>query len=310
MKQGTVLRIEKISPNDGHGLRTVVFLKGCPLRCAWCSTPESQSARPEWFYKQAKCLHCARCIRACPQGALSVSGGRAAIVRDPGKCTGCFQCAAVCPSHAVGVYGTVMTVEEVMIQIRKDSLFYFCSGGGVTLSGGDILLQAGFAAAVLEECRQDGIHTMAELDLYGPYANAAEVLPWLNGYFVDVKLMDGALHKKWTGVDNAGILENLVRAARDFPHTPLHVRVPLIPGVNDSPDNLRATAAFCSGLNSCETLEFLPYHRLGAAAYESLGRPYAFAGLPPMQWEEARALVAPVLPKSLPFEVRIAGTPV
>lgn len=111
-------------------------------------------------------------------------------------------------------------------------------------------------------------------------------------------------------MDNAGILENLVRAARDFPHTSLHVRVPLIPGVNDSPDNLRATAAFCSGLNSCETLEFLPYHRLGAAAYESLGRPYAFAGLPPMQWEKARALVASVLPKSLPFEVRIAGTPV
>lgn len=307
MLAGTILRIEKISPYDGQGLRTVVFFKGCPLRCAWCSTPESQSAQPEWFYKQAKCLHCGRCLQSCPHGALSVSADRTAVVRDRDKCVRCFQCAAVCPAHAIGVYGQTMTVDEVMQQVRAERLFYFCSGGGVTLSGGDVLLQADFARAILEECRADCIDTAAELDLYGPYENVRKVVELLDSYFVDVKLMDPGAHTRWTGRSNETILRNLRAVSREFPDTPLTVRVPLIPGVNDTPENLADTAMLCRSLPSCRALEILPYHRLGAATYDYLAREYPLGDLPRLSTEEAQEKIAFLLAARHPFEIRVAG---
>ena len=307
MEQGTVLRIEKISPNDGMGLRTVVFLKGCPLRCAWCSTPEGQSTKPEWYYKQAKCLHCGRCIRACPEKALSVSEDRTALIHDRAKCVECFRCADVCPTHAVGVYGKLMTVEEVMREIRKESLFYFHSGGGVTLSGGDILLQADFAAALLKECKQDCIHTMAELDLFGAYDRVAKLAPLLDACFVDVKHMDSAQHKRWTGVDNETILQNLLRLSSEFPQLPLHIRVPLIPGVNDSEENILATAEFCRRLTSCQTLEFLPYHRLGIATYQYTQRDYPMGELEALPVTDACSRVEFLCKQSWPFSIQVSG---
>lgn len=305
MESGIILRIEKISPNDGLGLRTVVFFKGCPLHCAWCSTPEGQSCKREWYYKQAKCLHCGRCLRACKAGALSVSADRTALVRDRSKCVECFRCGDVCPTHAVGVYGQVMTVEEVMREIRKDTLFYFNSGGGVTLSGGDILLQAEFAAALLQACKAECIHTMAELDLFGSYDRVVKPAPYLDACFVDIKHMDSALHKQWTGVGNESILENLQRLCRDFPQLPLHIRVPLIPGVNDSRENIRATAQFCSGLPSCRSLEFLPYHRLGAATYQYTQRVYPLSALEALSAAEACDRVRFLTKAPWPFDIEV-----
>lgn len=307
MFQGTILRIEKISPNDGQGLRTVVFFKGCPLRCAWCSTPESQCAKRELYYQPNKCLHCARCIKACPQGALSVAANRRGVVRDKGKCVHCYNCVAVCPSHATGLYGETMTVEQVMAEIRKESLFYFFSGGGVTLSGGDVLLQADFARAILMACKEDAIHTMAELDMFGAYDNVRQILPYLDGYYVDIKLMDTEQHRRWTDQGNESILENIRRAAADFPQTPLRVRIPLIPGVNDSEENLAATVSFCRELPSCAALEFLPYHRLGAATYGYLDRDYAMENRPSMTEEQARARIRFLSAANLPFFIHVAG---
>ena len=307
MEQGLVLRIERISPNDGFGLRSVVFLKGCPLRCAWCSTPESQSARPEWYYKQAKCLHCGRCIRACPAGALSVSADRTALVHDKAKCTECFRCAQVCPTHAVGTYGQMMTVEDVMQEIRKDTLFYFNSGGGVTLSGGDVLLQGDFAAAILRACKAECLHTMAELDLYGSYDRVQKLAPWLDACFVDLKHMDDTAHRRWTGVSNKTILENLLRLSAEFPALSLHIRVPLIPGVNDTEENLQATAAFCARLPSCRTLEFLPYHRLGTATYGYTQREYPLGDLAALTADEAARRVSCLPRQTWPFAIEVAG---
>lgn len=307
MEQGTVLRIERISPDDGQGLRTVVFLKGCPLRCAWCSTPESQSPHPEWFFKQARCQHCARCVFVCPRSALSFSGDGKAVIRDRKKCDGCFQCAVVCLPHAIGIYGKTMTVEEVMKEIRKDTLFYFYSGGGVTLSGGDVLLQADFARVLLAACREDCINTMAELDLYGPYENVTRVLEFLDSYFVDIKIMDSNQHKHWTGVDNRSILENILRASAEFPQTPMVVRVPLIPGINDTAENVEATVTFCKRLAGCVALDFLPYHRLGSAAYGYIDRPYPLAHLPRMTDEEAWQRVGYLAHRKLPFDIRVSG---
>lgn len=307
MKEGTVLRIERISPNDGVGLRTVVFLKGCPLRCAWCSTPESHSPKPEWFYKKIKCRHCADCIRACPQKALSPSADRTAVVRDTTKCIHCFRCADVCLTHAIGIYGSTMSVDDIMKDIRKDSLFYFHSGGGVTLSGGDVLMQADFAKELLKACREECINTAAELDMFGFYENVRKLMPYLDSYFVDLKQMDSVMHKKWTGVDNTTILSNIKRASEEFPHIPLHARVPLIPGVNDGEENLLQTAEFCTQLPSCVSLEFLPFHRLGASAYEYLGREYVFEEASALSREEALERISVLPIDDLPFEVKISG---
>ena len=305
--KGTVLRIERISPNDGNGLRTVVFLKGCALHCAWCSTPESQKCAPEWSYRQAKCIHCSKCIRECPAGALSPSEDLRALVRDRDKCVNCFRCAEVCLTRAIDIYGKTMTVDEIVRDIRKDSLFYFHSKGGVTVSGGDILLQADFAAALLSECREECLDTAAEMDMFGPYENVKKILPHLCSCFVDIKHMDPVLHRKWTGVDNGSILANIRRASEEFPKVPLHARVPLVPGVNDDRDNLEATARFCAQLTGCRTLEFLPFHRLGAAAYQYTGRKYHFAGLEAMSFDEAFSRVGFLAEKEWPFTIKIAG---
>lgn len=307
MGQGTVLRIEKISPNDGQGLRTVVFLKGCPLRCAWCSTPESQCAQPDLFYKAAKCWHCARCIRECPAGALSVGEDRKTVVRDRSKCIDCHHCAEVCPSHAMGLYGEMMTVEQVMKEIRKESLFYFFSGGGVTLSGGDVLLQTDFACEILRACREECIHTMAELDMFGPYEKARKVIALLDAYYTDIKLMDSEEHRRWTGQSNETILENIRRASCEFPEKPLHVRVPLIYGVNDTRENLLSTAEFCRTLPSCVSLEFLPFHQLGSATYGYLDRVYAMKDMHRMEPDDAREQVRFLTDMNFPFAISVAG---
>lgn len=308
---GRILRIEKISPNDGQGLRTVVFLKGCPLRCGWCSTPESQKKAFELYYRPAKCAFCGKCVEACPQKALKKGSDRIILDGCKEDCSDCLLCARVCPTGALGVYGMEMTVEQVMKQILKDEVFYFHSGGGVTLSGGDVLLQAEFAAALLKECRDNGIHTMAELDMYGDFSKVEMLLPYLNGLYIDIKHMDPLEHQRWTGVDNKTILENINKTAAYFKARHLkkavHFRIPLIWDVNDSEENIIRTAQFCAETGVCEELEFLPYHRLGESTYEYLGRAYAFAGKPKMTFEDACEKARVLRGRKLPFPVKISG---
>lgn len=306
-----ILRIEKISPNDGYGLRTVVFFKGCPLRCGWCSTPESQKKEQELYYRQVKCALCGKCVEVCPQKILKKGADRILADHRNENCAGCFRCAEVCPAGALGVYGAEMTVAQVMKQILKDEVFYFHSGGGVTLSGGDVLLQAEFAAALLKECRENGIHTMAELDMYGDFSKVKLLLPHLNALYIDVKHMDSRQHKRWTGADNTMILENIKKTAayynaRDKKQA-IHFRIPLIWDMNDSAENILETARFCQGTGVCAELEFLPYHRLGESTYGYLDRDYAFAGRPKMSFEEAYQRVKVLEEEKLDFPVKISG---
>ena len=308
MKQtGKILRIEKISLNDGPGMRTVVFFKGCPLRCAWCSTPESQKCAPEVYYQPQKCVRCGKCVEACTHDALSVNADTGLIERDYTKCVNCFDCVKACLPKAQGTYGQDMTVKQVMKYIHRDEVFFFHSGGGVTLSGGDILMQADFAQSILKECWDSGIHTMAELDLFGAYENVAKLLPYLNAFYVDLKLMDPEAHKKWTGQSNETILANLRRAAEECNSNAFHVRVPLIWDVNDSEENILQTAEFCRTLPNCAELEFLPYHRLGQATYGYLGRDYPFADKNAMSVDEAEEKLHCLVGKQFPFPVRISG---
>ena len=305
--EGNILRIEKISPNDGNGLRTVVFFKGCPLRCKWCSTPESHKINPELYYKLEKCVSCGTCINKCAERALSLDEDTHKIIIDKTKCINCFECTKQCLKGALGIYGKNMTVEEVVKVILKDEIFYFHSNGGVTLSGGDVLLQSEFAKNILIKCKESGIHTMAELDMFGDFKNIEKILPYLDSFYVDIKLIDNDLHKKWVGVENTTILENIKKAAQISKPGKLHIRVPLIWDINDSYDNIFKTAQYCNELNSCEELEFLPYHRLGQITYKYLNKKYDLENLTTMSYEDAYKKVCFLKDLNFPFKIKISG---
>ena len=227
--KGTILRLERSSIYDGEGYRTVVFLKGCPLRCQWCSTPESQNFQ------------------------IEEAGGT--------------------------VYGRVMTVEEVLREVRKDIPFYFHSGGGMTISGGELLCQADFTRCLLRRARWEAIDTAIETTLYGDWSAAEPILRCCDTVFVDLKFVDEGKHKEYCGVSNRRILENIKKAGSLEADYKLILRTPLIPGINDSEEELERIGQFCGQLPHLDHLQLLPYHRLGSDTYRKLGRPYLLKDL-------------------------------
>lgn len=288
---GAVLRMERTSIHDGQGLRTVLFLKGCSLRCRWCSTPESQKYQPEKGYAGSRCIGCGICVSSCPEGALSLMEGTGMekagkegvgqVLSDPVRCINCFTCVTKCPHRVWKKYGSMMSVREVVREISKDEIFFFHSSGGVTISGGEPLMQADFSREVLKICRERGIDTAMETSFYAPWEQIEKVLPWLNTLFVDLKLMDREMHREWTGVDNTLILDNIKKADQSPFSLEIIVRVPMIPEINDFDENLRSTGEFCRSLTKLKEMELLPYHRLGLETYRNLGIDYQLPDLVP-----------------------------
>ena len=273
-----LLRIEKSSMHDGAGLRTVVFLKGCNLRCRWCSTPESQRTEVELGFDAALCLGCGACANNCPGRALSrPAGGRIAV--EPGRCRRCWLCRDICPQRALFYYGREASVAEVLDTVLKDEVFYFYSGGGVTVSGGEPLLQADFVTELLKRCKSQGLNTAVETNFCLPWSMAAQPLPYLDTLFVDIKHSDSGLHEQLTGAQNNAVLENITLADNSPLPFGIVIRLPLIPGLNDDEPNLSKTAALAASLTKLKYLEILPYHRLGSGAYAKLGRDYALQNL-------------------------------
>ncbi|MGN0983780.1 MAG: glycyl-radical enzyme activating protein [Gemmiger sp.] len=279
---GVIFNIQRYTIHDGPGVRTELFLKGCPLHCPWCSNPESARLYPQPGLYRTRCLgarRCGACTEVCRvEGALQFRRGKLTGI-DRSRCINCMACAEACPAEALKVWGRSMTVEQCMEIIRRDKGFYDRSGGGVTVSGGEPMLQSGFVKALFEACQAEGIHTCCETTFFTDWRRVQPLLPVTDLFISDIKQMDDKLHRQYTGVSNERILANLTRLA-DL-EKPLILRIPVIPGVNDDERNITATANFLLGpmRNRVRTLQLLSYMRLGEEKYQSLDQPYPMEGL-------------------------------
>ncbi|WP_396136471.1 glycyl-radical enzyme activating protein [Clostridium sp. SHJSY1] len=282
--EGLVFDIQRFSVHDGPGIRTIVFLKGCPLSCKWCSNPESQSLKPVIMYQEMNCIHCGRCIKACKKGAISINN-KDFIDRD--ICTACGECVNVCPASALILKGKKMTVEQVVKELKKDSINYRRSGGGITLSGGEPLVQSDFSKELLKACKVQGWHTAIETTGYGSVESIEKVFPYIDLALMDIKNMNSNIHKKYTGVSNEIILKNAKRISQI---TKMVVRVPVIPEFNSSEDIIYEICKFAKELNSVNTIHLLPYHTYGENKYKLLGRDYSMNELGNLDEEEVEKL--------------------
>lgn len=283
-KKGIVFNMQRFSVHDGDGIRTIVFLKGCPLRCTWCSNPESQSLKPVLMYQEKDCIHCGRCIGVCKQGAISPENKG---MIDRTKCIGCGECAAVCPTGALQIKGKTMTVAEVVKELKKDATVFRRSGGGVTLSGGEALVQADFTTELLKACQSNGWTTAMETTGFATKDVIEKVFPHVSTVLLDIKSMNPEKHKEACGVDNACILENAKRIS-EIARTV--VRVPVIPGFNFTREDISQIAQFAATLHNVDTLHLLPYHSLGSNKYELLGRDYGMDTLDNLHGNDMKEL--------------------
>ena len=274
-RQGMVFNVQKYSVHDGPGIRTIVFLKGCSLSCRWCSNPESQQREPELAFNAGRCLgvsKCGHCIVACPYGSITL-GEDDKLRIDRSHCTACHMpCADTCPAQGLLVYGKQRTVDDVLNVVEQDMAFYARSGGGLTLSGGEPLLQGEFAVALLREARARRIKTAVETCGMVSAETVRAAAEYLNYVLFDIKHMDSAEHEAQTGLSNRHILENFRILAEEFPDLPILARTPIIPGFNDSEQAVTAIAQFLKPYERVE-YEMLPYHRLGTQKYQFLDRP-------------------------------------
>ena len=271
MQTGLVFNIQKYSVQDGPGIRTTVFLKGCPLCCSWCHNPEGISPRREAIVRETRCIVCGECRKVCAFAAtLTGHGPLPTRVQD---CTLCGECVEACPTGARQMVGREMTVTQVMSEVLQDRVFYEGSSGGVTFSGGEPLLQPAFLLDLLHGCRARGLHTAVDTCGFACTEVLLEVAQLANLLLFDLKLMDDARHQAHTGVSNRPILQNLM--ALDGLHRDLWIRVPVIPGVNDDHANLEAIARFAHALTGVRKVNLLGYHRTGVAKAQRLGRAQA-----------------------------------
>ena len=271
---GSVFDIMRYAINDGPGIRTTVFLKGCPLECWWCHNPEGMAGQSEVAYRVERCLLCGDCVESCPQGALQRTDGR--IDRASDMCVVCGTCADHCMTGARETVGRAMSVDELMTEILKDRVFYDESGGGVTFSGGEPLMQAQFLAAVLKKCQERGVHTAIETSGYTSPSNLELVMDHTDLFLYDVKVIDDGLHQRHTGVSNRTILQNLASLAAR--RKSVIVRVPVIAGVNDDEASISAIGAFVAGLEGIREVHLLPFHDSAGAKYRSLNREFHMTG--------------------------------
>ena len=264
---GTLFNIQRFSTSDGTGIRTVVFLKGCPLDCAWCHNPESKQTRPELFYNGETCIGCGECAAVCPHGQHMVESATHRYLRE--HCTACGLCANACPARALEKCGKPYSVEEAMQEVVKDRPFYEQSGGGVTLSGGEPLFQWDFCLALLKKSKEEGLHTAVETCGYTK-RDITELHPLVDLWLYDIKLLNEQDHKRYTGVSNKQILQNLHKL--DSLGANITLRCPVIPNVNMNKAHFTALGNLANSLQNLKEIHLEPYHPLGVDKAARLGK--------------------------------------
>lgn len=270
-RKGIIFNIQKYSVNDGPGIRTVVFFKGCPLRCQWCSNPESQSAKVQILHDHKKCIHCLHCTKICPQDAITEVSGRIQI--DHNKCTGCLRCVSECPQYALSSEGEERDVQSILEVVLQDVPFYEESGGGITLSGGEVMAQPEFAQELLKAAKEEGLHTCIETTGFTAPEIFRKVIENVDFILMDMKHANPAKHKSGTGVTNQTIIENMKYAISAG--KPVLPRIPVIPGFNDTLQDAQEISDLLSEIKA-KSCQLLPFHQFGENKYELLGMEYAY----------------------------------
>jgi len=274
---GIIFDIKRYAIHDGPGIRTTVFFKGCPLTCPWCHNPEGIDQSPQVVYRKSKCIGCLECVDACPEKALSA--GPDGIRTDEALCKLCGTCVNVCPADARELVGTTETVGSLMEVIRKDVPFFDTSGGGVTFSGGEPLMQAEFLLEVLKACGKEDIHRALDTTGYTDSDTLKQVARHIDLFLFDLKFMDPKKHRHCIGVSNEQILKNLETLAQN--DSRVIVRIPLIPGINDDEDNITSTVSFLDHLPQIESVHILPYHDFQKSKYDTFSMNYTARDVKP-----------------------------
>jgi pyruvate formate lyase activating enzyme len=287
MTLGLTFNVQRFSTEDGPGIRTTVFFKGCSLRCVWCHNPEGLRAQPDLVWYDVRCIGARECLTACPENALEL--GPQGMRIDRHRCSVCGACAQACPAAALEIIGRHWTVDELLVELLKDQAFYETSGGGITCSGGEPMLQVDFLGELLPRCREAGLHVALDTCGAVSWERYERVLPWVNLVLLDLKIMDDVGHRAATGVDNEGILANAWQmAARGIP---MWIRTPVIPGYSADPANIQAIGTFIRDeLRTVERWDLLAYTNLGRPKYHRLDLPYALADAPLLTRAEMESL--------------------
>ena len=270
--RGFIFNIQRFSIYDGPGIRTTVFFKGCPLSCQWCSNPEGINSKPEILVNDARCIQCGECKEVCPENAvISLEGNKRDRI-DLAKCTECMECVRACPTRTLDCVGKHVSADEIIEELKRDKLFYDNSSGGITLSGGEPLMQAHFARALLSKCKESGLHTTLDTTGFSSWEDFRHVLEFTDLVLFDIKHLDDGLHRQGTGVSNRVILRNFERTTQSVR---TWLRYPILQGFNDALDHVEGVAELASKLD-IERVSLLPYHEWGKHKYVKLGREYSF----------------------------------
>lgn len=301
--KGMIFNIQRYSTDDGPGIRSTVFLKGCPLTCLWCSNPESQNSFPEVGHRDTLCRQCGSCAKTCPTAAVSLNQDGKGVKIDRSLCNNCGECVGVCTEGALTMHGKDISLEEVLEEVKRDVMFYRNTGGGVTASGGEPLFQAEFVAALFEHCQRVGIPTALDTSGHAPRSALEQVLAHTDMVLYDLKCMDNEDSLVAVGQPNRLMLENAEYVMKS--DVPVVIRVPLIPGITEKTENLRQMAEFVKRVNPSTPVNVLPYHRLGMSKFRMMDMDYELSQLEPLS-KERLAQVADIF-DSFKLECEIVG---